>query len=130
MITIYDRAAMADVLTRDLDPRLLQLLDRRFKGLVTPWGDLTDCTEWLILEPGDTEADIVREVGFSPLVEPMEGARFGSEGFHPFWDYLGLEDGHYVLINSFGSSFAYVLVTPDVTGIMAELLELCRKHAH
>lgn len=130
MITIYDRAAMAHVLSLDLSPQLRRLLERRFAALVTPYGDLTDCTEWLILEPGDTEADIVREVGFSPLVEPMEGIRFGEPGFQPFWDSLGWEDGHYVMTQTFGSSFGYVIIMSDRDGGFSELLNLCCRYGN
>jgi len=129
MITIHDRVAMARVLTLDLDPQLRRLLERRFASLVTPWGDLTDWTEWIIVQPGDGEDDIIREVGFSPLVEPMEGARFGANGFRPFWDHLDREDGHYVMIQSFGSTFASVLIVPDAEHILPELLALCRLYA-
>lgn len=129
MITIYDRAAMARVLTLDIDPQLRRLLERRFAALITPWGDLTDWTEWIILEPGDEESDIVREVGFSPLVEPVDGARFGTKGFCPFWDHLDHEDGHFVMIQSFGSTFAYVLIAPDTDSIFPELLTLCRQYS-
>lgn len=129
MITIYDRAAMARVLTLDLDPPLRRLLQRRFASLVTPWGDLTDWTEWIILESGDGEDDIVREVGFSPLFEPIDGARFGSMGFRPFWDHLDHEEGHFVMVQSFGSTFSYILIVPDADGIFPELLALCRQYA-
>lgn len=129
MITIYDRASMARVMTLDLDPQLRRLLERRFATLRTPWGDLTDWTEWLILQPGDTEADIVRELGFSPLIEPIEGARFGSDGFQPFWNHLEFAEGHFVMTVSFGSTFAYVLLVPDGRGVLPELIELCRTYA-
>jgi hypothetical protein len=129
MITIYDRAAMARVLTLEIDPQLRRLLERRFASLVTPWGDLTDWTEWIILEPEDGEDDIVREVGFSPLVDPIDGARFSSGGFRPFWDHLDRDDSHYVMIQSFGPTFAYVLIIPDEEGILPDLLALCRQYA-
>jgi hypothetical protein len=129
MICIFYHAAMAHVLTLDLTPQLRRLLERRFANLATPWGDLTDFTEWIILEPGDTEEDICREVGFSPFIEPLEGARWGTAGFRPFWDYLAREDEHFVMIQSFGSSFAYVLMVPEAEGIMPDLLRLCREYA-
>lgn len=129
MISIFNRAAMARILTLDLAPQLRRLLERRFASILTPWGDLTDWTEWIILEPGDGEDDVVRDVGFSPLVELIDGARFGTKGFRPFWDNLDREDGHFVMIQSFGSTFAYVLIVPDSDGIFPELLALCRQYA-
>jgi hypothetical protein len=129
MITIYDRAAMARVLTLDLDPRLRRLLERRFASLVTIDGDLTDWTEFLIVQPGDGEADIVREVGFSPLAEPIDGGRFETDRFYPFWDQLTAHDGWYELTVSFGSAFAYVLFIQDTEGVLPELRLLCRAYA-
>lgn len=129
MICIFDRAAMMRVLTLDLNPQLRCLLERRFANLVTPWGDLTDFTEWIILEPGDTEEDICREVGFSPFMDPLEGGRWGTAGFRPFWDYLAREDRHFVMIQSSGSSFAYVLIVPEAEGTTPDLLRMCREYA-
>jgi hypothetical protein len=130
MIKIYDRVAMAHVMARDLDPRLRALLEQRFASLVSPDGDLTDWTEWLILEPGDGEIDIVREIGFSPLGEPIDGARFGGAGFQPFWDHLTRHEGWgFEMIVSFGSTFAYILLIPETDGIDTTLLTLCRHYA-
>lgn len=130
MIQIYDRAAMAHVMTRDLDPRLRALLEQRFASLITPDGDLTNWTEWLILEPGDGEIEIVREIGFSPLIEPIDGARFGGAGFQPFWDHLIRHgDWGFEMIVSFGSTFAYILLIPETDGIDDALLTLCRQYA-
>lgn len=128
MITIYDRASMVRVLSLNLDPQLRGLLERCVASLVTPDGDLTDWTEFLIVEPGDREADMQREVGFSPLVEPIDGARFGSRGFHPFWDHLTDHAGWFELTISFGSTFAYVLFIQDADGVLPELLRLCRQY--
>ena len=47
---------------------VIRVLADRVAALRTEFGDLTDHTEFLVVEPGDTEADIVRHVGFSPLV--------------------------------------------------------------
>jgi len=129
MLKIYDRAAMARALTLDLDPRLHALLESRFPSLVTADGDLTDWTEFLIVEYGDAESDVVRELGFSPLVEPLDGARFGSAGFQPFWDDLIDHDGWFELTLSFGSTFAYILYIEDAAGVMPELRSMCRQYA-
>jgi hypothetical protein len=130
MKTANDRASMGHLLSLDLDAQLLQLLRTRFASLVTEHGDLTEWTELLIVEPGDRESDVVREVGFSPLVEPIEGARYGSTGFHPFWDHLRDHGcGWYELTITFGSTFAYVLFIQDAEGTDPDLLALCRGYA-
>jgi hypothetical protein len=128
MLHLYDRATTAHALTLNLDPKLKRLLAERTTALVTANYDLTGETEYLIVEPGDTEADIVRHLGFSPLIEPIDGARFGGAGFHPFWDFLADRGGWHEMIVTFGGSFAYVLFIQHVDGIDPELLALCRQY--
>lgn len=129
MKNLYDRTTMARAFTLELDPQLRTLLTARIAALVTADCDLTDWTEYLIVEPGDSEADIIRHVGFSPLVEPIDGARFGCAGFHPCWDWLGEHPGWYEMIVTFGSTFAYVLFIRDADGVDPALLSMCRHYA-
>jgi len=124
MLHLYDRATMAAALTRDLDPELRRLLQARILALGE---DLIDWTEYLVVEPGDTEADIVRHVGFSPLVEPFDGIRYGEAGYHIGGiDWLVDHGGWYEMSASFGSTFAYVLLIQDTDGLIPELRHLCR----
>jgi len=128
MITPFDRASMERALTLDLDPTLHVLLKARIGALVTDHHDLTECTEFVVVEPGDREEDIVREVGFSPLVEPIDGARFGGKAFHPYWDWLAKHEGWFELVE-FGGGFAYVLFIKDDDRVDPQLLALCRRYA-
>jgi hypothetical protein len=125
MLHLYNRATMAYALTLNLHPQLHVLLSRRIAALGE---ELIDWTEYLIIQPGDTEADIVRHVGFSPLVAPIDGARFGGAGFHPHWDYLADVGGWFELIETFGSTFAYVLLIQNAEGVPRDLLALCRRY--
>lgn len=125
MLHLYDRATIRRALSLDLDPRLHALMERK----VAAWdGELLDYTEFLVVEPGDTEADIVRHIGLSPLVEPIDGIRFGRPGFHPHWDYLTTHPGWHEMIFTFGSAFAYILLIADRPGTLPELLALCRTY--
>ena len=110
---IYDRATLAHALASNRDEVLTTLLATRIAALSQGEFDLTDATEILIIEQGDTEDDIVRHVGFTPLVEPVEGIRFGEPGFEPFWDWSVKHLGWWELSVSFGSTFAYILFISD-----------------
>lgn len=129
MLHLYDKATMARALTLDLDPQLHALLTARFAGLVTADYDLTDWTEYLVIDVGDQEDDITRHIGLSPLIEPIDRIRFGSEGFYAFWDWLIDHDGWFEMAVSFGSSFAYILFIRDDDAITPELMALCRQFA-
>ncbi len=127
MLHLFDRATMAHALTLPLDPRLHRLLRER----IDAYGDdLLDQTEFLIVGAGDSEDDIQRHIGFSPLIEPIDGIRFGEPGFYPHWDWLARHDGWYEMIVTFGSTFAYVLfIEADPTDTGA-LQRLCDAHAN
>lgn len=120
MLHFYDRATMAHALTLDLDPQLHLLLAERIGALAD---ELIDFTEYLVVESGDTEAGIIRHIGLSPLIEPIDGIRYGEPGFEPHWDWLMAHDGWFELAFSFGSTFGYVLLIAN--GIGGDLQRLC-----
>lgn len=126
MIAIHDRADMAHSLALDLDPVVRAALTNSIAALPD---DLIDYTSIVVVERGDTEADIVREAGFSPLVEPFDGFRFGTPSFHPWWDWLHDHGGLYELLVTFGSTYACALLIRDEDGTLPELLDLCRRYA-
>lgn len=122
MLLLSGRAAIERALTTDMDAKLRLLLAERLEGLTD---EVLDCTDYLIVEPGDTEEDIMCHVGFSPLIEPINGARFGEAGFHPHWDYLADRGGWFELIVSVNANFAYVLLIADADGTLAPLRAMC-----
>jgi hypothetical protein len=126
MLHLHNRETMALALTADLDTDLRRLLTARIAALGE---DLIDWTEYLVIESGDTEADIIGHAGFSPLVEPINGRRFGEPGFHPHWDWLTDQSGWFEMIVTFGSTFAYVLFIQDSEGVPSDITTLCRTYA-
>ena len=130
MISLPDRAAIEAAPNVSMPVEVRDILARRIAGLTSPHGDLTDLTHFLVVEAGDTEAAIVAEIGFSPLVNAIDGARFGSPDFHPSWDWLRDVGGWFELIMTVGNSgFAFVLLIEDRDGTDPELLRMCRRHA-
>lgn len=126
MLHAYDRATLAHLLTVDLEPTLHRLLSERISGMTE---ELLDHTEIVVVEGGDTEEDIVRALGLSPLVEPINGARFGEEGFCPHWDGLVNHGGWFEMVVTFGSTFAYVLLISDMAHDAGALVAMCHRHA-
>lgn len=115
MLHVFDRASMAQVLARDLDPQLRTLLQQRFDALLTPEGDLAACTEYVVIEPDDAEVDLIRRIGFSPLRSPDRP-----------YDYVADLGGWFEIIISAGGSFAWVLLVQDTEGVLPELRSMCR----
>lgn len=72
---------------------------------------LQDLTYLAVLEEGD---DIERELGFTPLHNPLTGLSYGQEGFVPHWDWLEVHPGWFELIYTVGDSgFAFILFVRD-----------------
>jgi hypothetical protein len=126
MILIYDRASASAVSARNLDPPMRAALEAELALLTAGEHDLTDWTDIALIQPGDSEDDIGREVGFSPLIDPISNVRFGTPGFEPGWDHLSLHGGVFRLVFTFGSTFATILLIPNDASPLATL---CRRHS-
>lgn len=115
MLSIYDEQTLTHALSLPLDPKLHALLADRIAQL-TP--ELIEMTHFLIVEEGDTEADLVSELGFCPI-EVIDGV--------PSWDWLHDHGGWTECIQTVGNSgFAYHLFVQDGEGALPRL---CRHHA-
>ncbi len=126
---LYDTAATITAAPANAtDPRLARLLTDRIHDWTT--NRLLDLTLLLIVEADDTEEAIVEAVGFSPLVNPIDGLRHGMEGFVLPFDYLEDHGGWFELFVTVGNDgFAFVLFVRDRDGVDPELLAMCRAHA-
>ena len=71
MLSLYDEASIAAVMEQPIEPALKSLLQARLDQAAA--ADLLSLTHLLVVQPGDTEAQIVTEIGFSPLVGRANG---------------------------------------------------------
>ena len=113
---------IATVPKLEIDPKLKALLAERIAALTE---DLIDYTEYVVVQAGDTEDDIIRLLGFSPLVEPIDGARFGT----PLPAALGLAGGPRRLVRDDLHVRLYVRLRAadrGREGTDSELRRLCR----
>lgn len=89
MLSLYDTATMEFALSCPLDPFLKELLLRRL-DMLSEFSDydLSQLAHFIIVEPGDTLEEIESELGFSPFVNFVDGAKFGDHAFIPSWEWL------------------------------------------
>ena len=128
MIALHNPASMRAVLDARLEPELRNLLTERIQDAAE--SDVLNMTTFLVVEPGDREQDIVDEIGLSPLVNPIDGARYGAATFHPYWDLLCDRGAYFEMIICVGSSgFAYDLILSASDEMQQELVALCREYA-
>ena len=122
MLNLPDRASIEAALNQPLEPALHSLLVDTWRRAEAP--DLLDLTHIIVIQPGDTEAEIVEAIGFSPLTSRLAGERG-----QPDWDWIEQHEGCWELIYTVGDSgFAFILVISNDPGVIPELLELCRRY--
>ncbi len=128
MLSIYDEASAAAVLNQPLDPALRSILTGRLADAAAI--GLADLTHIAVIQPGDTEVMLIDELGWSPLVNPIDEVRYGETGFLPYWGWLeDLASGWYELVHPVGNAgFAYILLIQRAEGVLPELLRMCREH--
>lgn len=128
MLSLSDAAAIRAALNQPLDGKLHAIL----RGVLATAeaNGVTDLTHVLVVQAGDTEEAIEQELGWSPLHHPIDGHRFGSVKFAPYWAWLRDRGGWYELIHPAGNSgFASILLVQDAEAVPADLLRMCRQYA-
>ena len=131
MITIYDSVDMARVLSGPIDPDLKTILLDRLELLAdfSEW-DLADLAHFIIVELGDCIDAIEKELGISPFVNLVDGARYPDPRFEPNWETCLYRHSHYLLTFALSDSgLGLCLLVPDRDDIAPHLLELCRFYA-
>jgi hypothetical protein len=128
MLSLYNATSSAAVLDQPLNPALRTLITDRLSDARAL--ELVDLTHIVVIQPGDTERAVRRELGWSPLENPIDGDRFGTVNFLPFWPWLQDLGGWYELLHPIGNDgFAYILLIENADGVLPGLLTMCRKYA-
>lgn len=82
---------------------------------------LESLTHVLVVEAGDSEADFIEAIGFSPLVSRINGLRD-----QPDWDWMERHNRWWELLYTVGNDgFAYIILVKDDPG--SPLVNLCRR---
>lgn len=128
MLSLPDAAAIRAALDQPLDGKLHEILREKLASIEAH--DLETLTHIIVVQPRDTEDAIEHEIGWSPLLNPVDKIAYGSMGFVPYWAWLQDFGGWYELIHTIGNGgFAYLLLIEDAPGVPADLLRMCRQYA-
>jgi len=114
MLSFDTRDALLAALDLPLNEELQRLISERVEDAIVR--NLGDMTHILVVQAGDTEADIIDAIGFSPLVHRIHGTRYGEPTFEPDWDWR-LNHSEWVELGyTIGDSgFAYILFISTTT---------------
>ena len=120
MNNLPDLQSQLAALNQPLDPTLRDLLHGRIQDAVAL--DLGDLTHICVVEPGDAEGDIIKALGFSPLVSRIDGIHL-----QPDWDSIERHEGWCELVYTVANDgFAFIVFVQDAPGVLPALLDLCR----
>jgi hypothetical protein len=123
MLNLPDRASQLAVLDQPLNPELHALIKGRVQDALKL--GLADLTHIVVVEPYDTEDDLIEALGFSPLASRLEGIPL-----QPDWDWLESHSGWFELVYTVSNDgFAFLVLVQDAPGVLPDLLALCRAAA-
>lgn len=114
------------------DKQLLQLIDQRIKEIseCCPW-DADELGPIIVVEPGDTAADLEAVMGFSIFEGIFDSSRFGDENFAPSFEFAQAVSGDlfelvYVVSDS---GYGYDIFVVNRVGVDPNLLAFCQTYA-
>lgn len=120
MLNLPDRASQLAVLDQPLEPGLHALIKGRVQDAMNL--GLADLTHIVVVEPYDTEDDLIEALGFSPLVSRLDGLTL-----QPDCDWIECHSGWFELVYTVGNAgFAFLVLVQDAPGVLPALLALCR----
>ncbi|WP_144096736.1 hypothetical protein [Croceicoccus sediminis] len=109
MLSLPDAASIEAALHQPLDSALHLILSERLQQIDAQ--GLGYLTHIVVIQNGDNEASVIEACGWSPLVHPIDGIRYGHSGFVPYWAWLrDLGDWHELIHPIGNDGFAYVLL--------------------
>jgi hypothetical protein len=112
------------------DQELVQLLRNRLAFYAEYEEPLAGLFKLILIEPGDTLADLDGEFNGGFLINHFSGRRFGDDGFRPCFETLEEHPTFYDMVFCEGDAgFGVEVIVPKTDGIDGRLLNLCAQFA-
>ena len=128
MLSLFDAPSLERALSIPIDGHLRQLLGQRVDHLNHLDFDVRESTYFLVIDASCTIDDVTDELGWSPMINPLDGQHWGSPTFQPYHDYLRDHEGWFEMLVSAGNDAMFVLLIEDDDRGPADLLTLCRRY--
>lgn len=130
MLSITDGGSLSRALSSSIDPILRDIIKLRVSQLRRDFdGPLEEIVNFIIVEPGEGEREVADALGFSPLQNVVDGARFGDPDFTPSWEWAGCHGRWFELVYILSDDgFGIIVFVPDDPSIEFDLHALCLEH--
>lgn len=132
MKTIYDGQEFQEILASPIDDEIKEILRQKVELLkeFLETFDLADLMFIVLVDPGDSLDAIRKELGFCPLTNQVDGARYPSLAYQPSFEHAVAHGTVFELVFCMSDSgLADVVLVPDRIDVDQTLLEFCRKYA-
>ncbi|MFT3962231.1 hypothetical protein [Propionivibrio sp.] len=121
-----------ETVARLTNAQVRQLIEQRIEEISAscPW-DADELGPFVVVEPGDTAADLETVMGFSILRGLYDDSRFGDAAFAPAFEFAESHDDQlFELVYIVGDGgYGYNLIVINAPGIDPTLLAFCRTYA-
>jgi hypothetical protein len=131
MQILRDEVAVNAAIESWPDQAMCQLLTERL-AFYAGYEDLelSDLFKLILIEPGDTLADLDIKFNGAFLINHFSGCRLGDEGFRPCFETLEEHTTFYDMVFCEGDAgVCVVVIVPKTDGIDTRLLSLCAQYA-
>ena len=124
-------ASMEAALQSDIASAIRELIAKRMSQLgQNHEGDLGDVVHFIIIEPGDQMSVIEKAVGFSLLVNLVDGTTLGDDDFVPSFEWLQDHGSFFELVYLLtDDGFGTIVLVHDHPGIEFDVHMLCLEYA-
>ena len=130
MQILRDEEDFACALDSWVDQELVQLLQSRLAVYAEYEEPLRELFKLILVEPGDTLADLDGEFNGAFLINHYSSRRYGDLGFKPAFEVLEEYPGFYAILFCEGDGgFGIEVIVPKSSDIDARLLGLCAQFA-
>lgn len=113
------------------DAYIRALLDQRFQEITIEGYTYEELGLFVLVEPGDTVADIEQASGAWITAGLFGDSRYGDPDFAPCFEFLERHVGHcFELVEIMNDAgYGVIVIIPEVDGIDEELMRFCHQYA-
>ncbi|MBB4609798.1 hypothetical protein [Sphingomonas yabuuchiae] len=127
MLSLFDTPSLERALSLPLDRKVRGLLQAHVDHLDRLDLDVRDTTYFLVIDAGCAMEDVTDELGWSPLVNPIDGQRYGDAALHPFHEALKDRGGWFEMHVCVGNEAVFILFIRDSDRAPPDLVAFCRE---
>lgn len=112
------------------DPAIRNIVQARFSAMDAENPDLDEWGYFIVIEDGDVDADVEKQLGFSVFANRFNGKVFGDAGFTPSFEILEDHESCVELVFVLSDDgYGVEVLIPHAVSFDSRLRSLCERYA-